>query len=104
RVFVIGGSSQSAGGITDPLDSMEAWDPVGNAFATMPYKLTIGRTWHASALVRDGSILVMGGYTAHGDCNSLIDTVDQVDPVAGTVNIFAVLDNKTTEWVAVTLL
>jgi len=104
RVLVIGGASQSAGGITDPLDSMEAWDPATGAWTTLPYKLSIGRCWHASALVRDGSVLVMGGYTLHGDCNSLIDTVDQVDPVAGTVTPFATLPNKNTEWVAVTLL
>jgi hypothetical protein len=104
RVLVIGGASQSAGGITDPLDSMEAWDPKTGTWTTLPYKLSIGRCWHASALVRDGSVLVMGGYTAHGDCNSLIDTVDQVDPVAGTVMPFATLPNKNTEWVAVTLL
>lgn len=104
RVFVIGGSSQSAGAITDPLDSIEAYDPGTNKFDVMPYHLSIGRTWHASALVRDGSILVAGGYTAHGDCNSLIDTVDQIDPVAGSVMLFATLPNRNTEWVAVTLL
>jgi hypothetical protein len=104
RVLIIGGSSQSAGGITDPLDGMEVFDPTTATFAAVPYKLTIGRTWHASALVRDGTVLVMGGYTLHGDCNSSVATVDQVDPLAGTVSPFALLLNTNTEWTAVTLL
>jgi hypothetical protein len=104
RAAVIGGASVSAGAINDPLDSIEMYDPQAGTFTTQPYKLTIGRCWHASALVRDGSILVAGGYTVHGDCNSLIATVDQLDPVAGTVTAFAMLPNKNTEWVAVTLL
>jgi hypothetical protein len=104
RVAVIGGASQSAGAINDPLDSIEMFDPATSMWTTQTYKLSIGRAWHASALVRDGSILVMGGYTAHGDCNSLIDTVDQIDPVQGKSMPFAMLPNKNTEWVAVTLL
>jgi hypothetical protein len=104
RAFVIGGASVSAGGINVPLDSIEAFDPVTNKWTVMPYKLSIGRTWHASALVRDGTMLVMGGYTIVGKCDSLDDTVDQVDPVAGTVTPFAKLPNKNCEWVAVTLL
>jgi hypothetical protein len=104
RVLVIGGASASAGGIVDPLDSIEAFDPKTAMWTTMPYKMSIGRAWHASALVRDGTILAMGGYTLHGACDSLVDTVDQIDPVIGSVKPFAVLPNKNTEWTAVTLL
>jgi hypothetical protein len=104
RVMVIGGASVSAGAVNDPLDSMETFDPKAGAFTLQTYKLSIGRCWHASALVRDGTVLVMGGYTLHGSCSSLVDTVDQVDPVAGTVVPFATLPNANTEWTAVTLL
>ena len=104
RVLVIGGASSSAGGIIDPLDSIEAFDPKTSMWTTMPYKMSIGRAWHASALVRDGTILAMGGYTVPMQCGSLIDTVDQIDPVAGVVKPFAILPNKNTEWTAVTLL
>ncbi len=104
RVIVIGGSSVSAGGINTPLDSMEAYDPTAGTWSTLPYKLGTARTWHASALVLDGTIIVAGGYTVQGQCDSLSDTVDQVDPVAGTVTPFATLPNKNTEWNAVTLL
>ncbi|MGZ3422617.1 MAG: kelch repeat-containing protein [Polyangiales bacterium] len=104
RAIVIGGSSKSAGAINDPLDSIELFDPKTNTWSTAPYKLSKGRTWHASALVRDGSILAMGGYVTPLKCDSLDDTVDQIDPVKGTVKPFAVLPNKNTEWEAVTLL
>lgn len=104
RVIVIGGSSVSAGAIDTPLASMEAYDPKTGTFSTLSYALGTPRTWHASALVRDGTIIVAGGYTVKGQCDSLSDTVDQVDPVAGTVTPFATLPNKNTEWNAVTLL
>ncbi len=104
RVIVIGGASVSAGGINTPLDSMEAYDPNTGTWTTLPYKLGTPRCWHASALVLDGTIIVAGGYTVTGQCDSLSDTVDQVDPVAGTVTSFATLPNKNTEWNAVTLL
>jgi hypothetical protein len=106
RVAVFGGSSLSAGGIHAPLASIELYDPATGTFTTAPYALTIGRTWHASALVRDGTVLVMGGYTVDTLCSSSVGTVDQVDLVAGTVTPFAALpDGKTSaEWNAVTLL
>jgi hypothetical protein len=103
RVFVIGGASQSAGAVQNPLASIEAYDPVAGTFSTLPYQLSRGRCWHASALVRDGTILVMGGYAIDASCTP-DDTVDQVDPVNGKVTAFANLPNANTEWNAVTLL
>ena len=103
RVMVIGGASVSAGGVNAPLDSIEAFDPKTETWATMPYKMTKGRCWHASALVRDGTILAMGGYPITGKCEP-DDSVDQIDPVAAKVTVFATLPNKNTEWQAVTLL
>ena len=104
RALIIGGASISAGAIDVPLATMEAFDPKLNTFTTLPYQLTVSRTWHASALVRDGTVLVMGGYTVDKKCDSLTDGVDQVDPVAGKVIPFAKLPNANTEWTAVTLL
>ncbi len=103
RVMVFGGSSSSAGGVNAPMDSIEAYDPKADTWTVMPYKLSVGRTWQASALVRDGTILVMGGYTQQGSC-APADTVDQVDPVKGTVTPFGTLPDPNTEWNAVTLL
>lgn len=104
RALVIGGASFSAGGIHAPLDSIEAFDPKTAQFTTMPYKLSVGRTWHASALVRDGSVLVMGGYTVDAKCDSLSPSVDKLDPAAGKSVVFDALPNANCEWTAVTLL
>jgi hypothetical protein len=102
RVMVVGGASVSAGAVDTPMTGIEAYDPKTDTWTKMSYGLTVGRTWHASALVRDGTILAMGGYTTKSCTPS--DSVDQVDPVKGTVTAFGTLPNPNTEWNAVTLL
>jgi len=103
RVIAIAGASISSGGIHVPLDSIELYDPATDKWLVAPYKLSVGRTWHASALVRDGTVLVMGGYDIDGQCNPPSNTVDQVDPVGLTVKPFGTLPHPNTEWTAVTL-
>lgn len=103
RVFVVGGNSGGTGAWT-PMKEIEIFDPKTNTWSTAPYTLTIGRYGHGSTVVRDGTIVVVGGYTVAGDCNSLVDTVDQIDPIKGVVTAFAKLPNKNTELSAVTLL
>lgn len=102
RALIIGGASMSAGGVIDPQNTMEVFDPMTNGFSLLPYTLMVPRCWHASALVRDGTVLVMGGYPIHASCTPT-DAVEQVDPVAGTVKTFANLPNTNTEWTAVTM-
>lgn len=112
RVMLIGGASSSAGGISNPMDSIETYNPQTGSFTLQPYKLQKGRCWHASSLVRDGTVLVMGGYVLPGQCSSLDDSVDQIDPVNGTSgpapffnqNGQKLLPNKNCEWSATTLL
>jgi len=102
RVMVLGGSSISAGGVHVPLDSIELYDAAADKWTVATYKLSTGRTWHAGALIRDGTVLAMGGYNVDGTCTPTT-TVDQVDPVAGTVMPFGTLPHANTEWTAVTL-
>ena len=102
RVAVVGGASITAGGVDVPLNSIELYDPATNKWTTAPYALGKGRTWHASALVRDGTIIVMGGYTIDKSCTP-DDTVDQIDPIKGTVKAFGILPRPNCEWTAVTL-
>jgi len=83
--------------------TMEVYDPKTKAFTVLPYTLTAARGWHASALVRDGTIIVLGGYTGGAGCTPT-DTVDVVDPVKGTVKPFAKLLKPNCELNAVTLL
>jgi hypothetical protein len=102
RVIVLGGASISAGGVHVPLASIELYDPKADKWTVAPYTLSTGRTWHASALVHDGTVLVMGGYNVDGTCTPT-NTVDQVDPVKNTVAPFGTLPHPNTEWTAVTL-
>jgi hypothetical protein len=103
RVIVIGGASSSAGGVTVPQATMETWSPATGQWTLFPVNLTYARCWHASALIRDGSILVMGGYPTNGSCTPTA-AVEQVDPIGGTVKPFASLGHANTEWNAVTML
>jgi hypothetical protein len=113
RVIVLGGASTSAGGVHVPLDTIELYDPTTDEWTLAAYKLEadrspvdggtpVGRTWHASALVRDGTVIVMCGYPVDQKCYAT-DTVDQVDPVKRTVVSFGKLPRSSTEWTAVTL-
>jgi hypothetical protein len=102
RVLVIGGATLSAGAVDAPLDEMELYDPKKDTWTVAPYKLLVPRTWHASALVRDGTVLVMGGYDTDKTCHPT-PNVDQVDPIKGTVVPFGTLPHPNTEWTAVTL-
>jgi hypothetical protein len=103
EVLVMGGASGNPATWT-PLDSIEQFDPTSNTFATAPYKLLSPRYGGAASLVRDGTVIAMGGYSIPGMCSSLVDTVDQIDPVKPSVTAFAVLPHKNTELNAVTLL
>ena len=103
RVIVIGGTNKSAGAVTDPQATIETWDPLTGVWTVAPYALSAGRAWHASALIRDGSILVLGGYPVSGSCMPTA-TAEQLDPVKNTVVPFGTLPNPNTEWNAVTLL
>ena len=104
KVAIVGGASQSAGAIMDPLASIELYDPATSTFADAGYHLATPRTWHAGTLVRDGTILIMGGYTVSQQCGSSVASVEQIDPVAGTVSPFPMLLNTNPEWTAVTML
>jgi hypothetical protein len=94
RVVIIGGEWQPA------TDTIEIFDPATRSFAMAPYRLTRPRGWHGSALVRDGTILVLGGYD--NGCTPS-DTVDQIDPVRGVVTPFAPLPRPNTEMNGLTL-
>jgi IPT/TIG domain/Stigma-specific protein, Stig1 len=103
RVAVLGGASGSTSSWT-PLDSIELFDPTTGTFSLAPYTLSVGRYGQGSALVRDGTIIAIGGYTVSNQCSSLTDSVDQIDPVKASVMPFAKLPHPNTELNAVTLM
>ena len=104
RVIVVGGCNVSAGAVNAPQTTMETWNPATGLWSYTPQNLVSGRCWHASALLRDGTVLVMGGYPTNGSCTPT-KTVEQYDPLAGAlIPNFPSLINPNTEWNAVTLL
>jgi hypothetical protein len=99
RALVIGGYGNVAGGI---LDSIEVFDPVANTFTLAPYKLSGPRAAYAGVLVRDGTILALGGDSPNNGPPTNI--VDQIDPVQGTVSAFPSLPTASHERSAIRLL
>jgi hypothetical protein len=63
RVVVIGGWGGNAPDPNESLASVEIWDPSKEAFTTGP-SLLVGRALHATVLMPDGRLLVIGGSDA----------------------------------------
>jgi hypothetical protein len=94
RVMVVGGADPNNSYLS--VDSIELYDPVAGKFSLAPYKLSQPRGGHAAVLVRDGTVLALGGSDGGvKDCTTpsagLTATVDQIDPVKGTVAAFVPL-------------
>ena len=91
RVMVVGGADPNNSYLA--VDTIELYDPTAGTFALAPYKLSTPRNDHAAVLVRDGTVLALGGSDGGiKDCTTpsagLTATVDQIDPVKGTVTPF----------------
>jgi hypothetical protein len=91
RVIVIGGADPNNSYLA--VDTIELYDPTAGTFSLAPYTLSTTRSGHASVLVRDGTVLALGGSDGGiKDCTTpsagLTATVDQIDPVKGTVTTF----------------
>lgn len=115
RVIAVGGSVVSGGVATASAD-IELFDPKNAAkgFEKASYSLLAPRSVSATAMQRDGSILVVGGSTgtfpAPYGCGTpnpdekVTANVDRVDPVSGTVTAFAALPEPNSYVVASTML
>jgi len=99
RVAVIGGNEDP---IYTPVATVALFDPANAAagFAPAPYMLTAPREAPGTALLRDGTVIVIGGVTAPSpmgrSCNttfSVTSAVDVIDPIAASVTPFAMLPN-----------
>jgi hypothetical protein len=91
RVMVLGGADPNNSYLA--LASIELYDPTAGTFSLAPYTLSQTRSGHASVLVRDGTVLALGGSDGGiKDCTTpsegLTATVDQIDPIKGTVVAF----------------
>lgn len=107
RVLVIAGERFDGVGGVGTLDTLELFDPKTATFAAAPYKLTVGRYYHATALIRDGSVLVFGGHSQENQpmaCAPMLSAVDRIDPKLGTVTAFSPMPNANAGLSAITLL
>jgi hypothetical protein len=90
RVLVVGGSDPNNAYLA--VDTIELYDPAAGKFSLAPYKLSVVRDGHATVLVRDGTVLAVGGSNGGiKDCTTPGEwtaTVDQIDPVAAKVTPF----------------
>jgi len=107
RVMVLGGVPSGSAVTAAALDSIELYDPVAGTFSLAPYTMSSGRIGHATVLVRDGTVLAIAGSTNdQSNCTTPgteVASVDQIDPVAGTVTAFPPLAQPVTQLVGVVL-
>ncbi len=94
RVMVVGGADPNNSDLA--VDTIELFDPKSGTFSLAPYTLSLPRSGHASVLVRDGTVLALGGSDGGiKDCTTpsagLTATVDQIDPIKATVVAFPAL-------------
>jgi hypothetical protein len=109
RALLIAGESvDSNGDGNGTLASIEVFDPASGMLAYAPYSLTLGRYYHSTALVRNGSVFVLGGFTMENvgppTCAPMTATVEIVDPVKNTVMPYADMPHPNADMVATTLL
>jgi hypothetical protein len=104
RVLYVAGSIPGANKQT-PTDVLEIFDPAQMmmGFVPAPYKLAAARQHTlTTAMSGDGTVLVLGGEVGDQVLNPacsansfvLTDTVERIDPVAGTVTMFDKLPEK----------
>ena len=78
RVLLTGGQTNNDG---DGTNTAELFDPATQTFTSVTAAMTTPRGGHASVLLGDGRVLVMGGF--NNDCTSL-NTAEVFDPSTQT--------------------
>jgi hypothetical protein len=113
RVLAFGGSDYSVSGVTKASDTIEAFDPEKplEGFKPLPVKLLQTRQTLTTAMLGDGSVLIIGGmvsdYPIGVACENLTpeltDKVDRFDPEQGTIAPFSPLPEPNFSLGAVTV-
>lgn len=91
RVLIVGGYKLDAQGRGLGLTSAEIFDPSSSSFKKLPARLRNGRGHHTATLLRDGRVLIAGGF--HRDSKAT-NTLEIFDP---KTNSFSVVKNQMTE-------
>lgn len=83
RILIVGGlGGEPVDGSFQPLASAELFDPAVGGFTTAA-ALADGRTNHASGVLPDGSVVVVGGLGAGTETARALTSVERYDPSAG---------------------
>ncbi|HEX5015295.1 MAG TPA: kelch repeat-containing protein [Candidatus Limnocylindrales bacterium] len=82
RVLVVGGESE-AGVCIAPEDSVEIWSPDGSRGFDLGHPLSEARTGHSATRLRDGRVLIVGGYCYTDEGLTLRQTAEVWDPATG---------------------
>jgi hypothetical protein len=78
RVLIAGGRSNTNATST-ATDSVEVYDPEAGAFSVLPAKMSSARARHTATLLKDGQVLLAGGFDGFGHSS----TADRFDPSSG---------------------
>jgi Kelch motif/Galactose oxidase, central domain len=79
KVLIAGGFSGS-GGESEPYRTTELYDPSSGTFESAA-SMTIGRSGHTAALLKDGKVLIVGGWTGRYDIRQ---SAELYDPATNT--------------------
>jgi len=77
KVLIAGGDAGAASIVTN---TAEIFDPVTEAFTSLPNTMTVTRAYHTATLLPNGKVLIAGGYDGTG----YSDTAELFDPVSST--------------------
>jgi hypothetical protein len=79
KVLIAGGFAGS-GGESNPYRSVELYDPSSGTFESVA-EMSIGRSGHTATLLKNGKVLIVGGWTGRYDLRS---SAEIYDPAANT--------------------
>jgi hypothetical protein len=79
KILIAGGFSGS-GGESNPYPSAELFDPKSSTFESIA-NMSIGRSGHTATLLKNGKVLIVGGWTGH---YSIRNSAELYDPAANT--------------------
>lgn len=81
KVLIVGGEDPALvhGGITSPKATAELYDPATGTFRKTNHSLNVARSRHTATLLRDNTVLIVGGYSSAARSSAEI-----YDPVTET--------------------
>lgn len=76
QVLIVGGHKVDNNGIGSGISSAEIYDPKFEKFIKLTTRLKYGRSYHSATLLRNGKVLIMGGYTNEDKATNTMEIFD----------------------------